>query len=117
MNHKAVANPALMPLLRVIDHAQRTNTVGSLTSADVARAIGITRGVVAGGGGTGAPAAELLAGTIARFDETNAATRDTIDRLNENLEGGIETYVVMDGERGLYRRFEHYKKLIDNPRR
>ena len=38
-NHKAVNNPAVLPVLRLIDHAQRNNTIASLTAADVSRAI------------------------------------------------------------------------------
>lgn len=49
-NHKAVANPALSPILGLIDHAQRTNTVGSITADDVSNALGKTTGVSARGG-------------------------------------------------------------------
>ena len=38
-NHQAVNNPHLMPVLQLIDHAQRTNTVARLTADDVSRAI------------------------------------------------------------------------------
>ena len=38
-NHEAVNNPNVLPVLRLIDNAQRNNTIASLTAADVSRAI------------------------------------------------------------------------------
>lgn len=118
-NHKAVANPALSPVLSLIDRAQRTNTVGSLTAADVSNALGQGRGVSARGEVAAPhPASDpLLAGTVAAMADTSAATRRAIDRLSDNLEGGIETYVVMDGEQGLHKKLRHYERLIQNPKR
>lgn len=118
-NHKAVANPALSPVLSLIDRAQRANTVGSLTAADVSNALGQGRGVSARGEvAAPAPGSDpLLAGSVAAMADTSAATRKALDRLSENLEGGIETYVVMDGERGLHKKLKHYERLIQNPKR
>lgn len=117
-NHEAVANPALAPVLRLIDHAQRNNTVGSLTATDVSRAIGTTRlGVGAGGAGDTSATAEALAGSVALMADINAATRSAIDRLSDNLENGIESYMVMDGENGFHNKYEHFKKLRSNPKR
>ncbi|MDE7142672.1 MAG: phage tail tape measure protein, partial [Muribaculaceae bacterium] len=118
-NHRAVANPELRPVLSLIDRAQRANTVGSLTAADVSNAIGQGRGVSARGE-VAAPAQAAdpaLAGSVAAMADTSAATRRAIDRLSDNLEGGIETYVVMDGERGLHKKLKHYERLIQNPKR
>lgn len=118
-NHKAVANPALSPVLSLIDRAQRTNTIGSLTAADVSNALGQGRGESARGAVTASsPLSDpLLAGTVAAMADTSAATRRAIDRLSDNLEGGIETYVVMDGEQGLHKKLKHYERLIQNPKR
>lgn len=116
-NHEAVANPALSSVFRLIDHAQRNNTVGSLTAADVSRAIGGFPGVGAGGGTAPAPSSDALAGSVALMADLTAATRASIDRLSGTLEDGIESYMVMDGERGFHKRYERYKKLINNPKR
>lgn len=118
-NHKAVANPALAPVLQLIDHAQHNNTVGSLTAADVSHAIG-TRLGVGPGGGTGSDsrgATEAFAGSVALMADMTASTRAAIDRLSDNIESGIEAYMVMDGERGFYKKYEHYKRLNKNPKR
>ncbi len=117
-NHQAVANPALSPVLSLIDRAQRNNTIGSLTAADVSNALGQGRGVSARGEiFTPAKPDPALAGAAALMADTSAATRRAIDRLSDNLEGGIETYVVMDGERGLHRKLKHYERLTENPKR
>lgn len=117
-NHEAVANPALAPVLRLIDHAQRNNTVGSLTATDVSRAIGTTRiGVGAGGSAESSATADALAGSVALMADINAATRSAIDRLSDSLENGIESYMVMDGENGFHSKYEHFKRLRNNPHR
>lgn len=116
-NHEAVANPALAPVLRLIDHAQRNNTVGSLTAADVSQAIGTMPRVGAGGSADYSPMTDALSGSVALMADLTAATRVSLDRLSDNLENGIESFVVMDGERGFDSRYEHYKKLKQNPKR
>lgn len=116
-NHEAVANPAIIPVLRLIDQAQRNNTVGSLTSADVSRALGQGPGVGAGGVAAAAASTEAVAGAVALVADTNASTRSALDRLSENLEAGIEAHVIMDGERGFYNKFKKYERLTQNPKR
>lgn len=117
-NHEAVANPAIMPVLRLIDQAQRNNTVGSLTSADVSRALGQSPGVGAGGvAAAAAPSTEAFAGAVALVADTNASTRSALERLSENLEAGIEAHVIMDGERGFYKKLKNYERLTQNPKR
>ena len=117
-NHRAVANPALSPVLRLIDYAQRNNTVGSLSRADVSRAIGISPGVGAGGTASYSPDyADALAGGYAVMTQVSSETRDAINRLSDRLDAGIEAFAVLDGERGFHRKYEHFKKLINNPSR
>lgn len=116
-NHEAVANPALAPVLRLIDHAQRTNTVGSLTAADVSHAIGRSSGVGPGGDTYRTDAADAFAGSFALMADMTSRAGAAIDRLSENLEGGILAEVILDGERGLHKRYRDYQKMIDNPKR
>lgn len=117
-NHKAVANPSLAPVLDLIDSAQRSNTVGSLTSADVSRVLG--RGfmpAISGSRTTAAPDFGALAASAARMADVSERTGRAIDRLSENIEGGIETYMVMDGERGFAKKYDHYRRINANPKR
>lgn len=112
-NHEAVANPELSPVLRMIDYAQRTNTVGRLTSEDVR---------LAAGGGTvisQVRQADMSAVNEAagRLQASAIATREAVDRLERTLSKGVEAYVVLDGEQGLHRRYTKYQKNIQNAQR
>ncbi len=116
-NHKAVANPALMPVLRLIDSAQKSNTVGSITAEDVSRAIGRTAGVGPGGDstrqGTSSPdvnsGLEMIAGVT-------ASTRQSLDRLSSLIEEGLPTYMVMDGDNGFHARYKRFQKTLNRPK-
>lgn len=117
-NAEAVRNPALAPLLRLIDHAQRNNTVGSLTPADVSNALGQGKGVSARGeAADGSRTGRVLAGIVATMAETNTAVRESLDRLSTNLEDGIDANVTMDGEQGLDKKTKRYEKLINAAKR
>jgi TP901 family phage tail tape measure protein len=115
-NHEAVANPQLRPLLRLIDQAQRNNTVGSLTSEDVSRVIG--RGAVfatpaSNPQGVTDTQGSVMAMVAASMDKQAAATNE----LNARLANGIESFMVMDGERGFERSWRHYQRMKNNPKR
>ncbi len=117
-NHEAVANPALSPLLRLIDTAQRNNTVGSLTAADVSNAIGQGSGVSARGEiARGSALDSAMVSSMTAVAQANAATGEVIGRLSNVIEDGIEAKVILDGEDGFHRRYNHYLKLVNNPKR
>lgn len=115
-NHKAVANPAIAPVLNLIDQAQRNNTVGSLTTADVQRAIGNSFGVGAGGG-TSAPQNDQIAASLALISAGYSQTGAIMTKLTDKIEAGIEAFVVMDGERGFDKTYNRYKRLMEAPKR
>lgn len=116
-NHEAVANPALSPLLRLIDTAQRNNTVGSLTAADVSNALGQGSGVSARGEAASAGADSALRRSLAVVADTNTATKEAVNRLSDALEDGIEAKVILDGEDGFHKKYKHFLKLQNNPKR
>ena len=104
-NHQAVNNPQLLPVLNLIDQAQRNNRVGSLRAEDVTNVMG-------------GPAAAVVAPTV-NINTDDEALRGAIDgqkeateMLVQKLDEGIETFVVMDGPNGLYRMFKKYENLI-----
>lgn len=118
-NSRAVANPSIAPVLRLIDYAQRNNTVASLTAEDVSEALGLgvrvsARGMAARHGGA---SSQPDSAAPAQPDVMSAATVATLSQLNRRLEEGIPAYVVMDGEQGLYKKLDRYKKLIEKPAR
>lgn len=116
-NHQAVANPAIAPVLRLIDQAQRANTVGSLTADDVSNAIGVNRGVSTRGATSSESATATINDSAAIIADISARTSKALDRLSDNIEQGILAEVVMDGERGLARKLNNYNKLNQNVRR
>lgn len=116
-NHEAVANPALSPLLRLIDTAQRNNTVGSLTAADVSNALGQGSGVSARGEAATAGTDSALRRSLVVMADTNSATKEAVNRLSDALEDGIEAKVILDGEDGFHKKYRHFLKLQNNPKR
>lgn len=116
-NHQAVANPAIAPVLRLIDQAQRANTVGSLSAADVSNAIAPNRRVSARGDAASTGVSATINDSAAIIADISARTSKALDRLSDNIEQGILAEVVMDGERGLARKLNNYNKLNQNVRR
>ncbi|WP_337562518.1 phage tail tape measure protein [Prevotellamassilia timonensis] len=114
-NHQAVNNPHLMPVLQLIDHAQRTNTVARLTADDVSRAITApqTTANLAGQAITTAATAANNAPTVQVVDTATPAQTEAINQLNQQLAKGIKAYVVMSGPDGLDQQYTHYKKLTN----
>lgn len=114
-NHQAVNNPHLMPVLQLIDHAQRTNTVARLTADDVSRAITApqTTASLAGQAITTAATAANNAPALQVIDTATPAQTEAINQLNQQLAKGIKAYVVMSGPDGLDQQYTHYKKLTN----
>ena len=106
-NHNAVNNPQLLPALQLIDAAQRNNTVASLTAQDVSRAMG-----------TGSAAVVAPVVNVNADNELVGTSLDnvssTIERLNEQLNLGIKSYVVITGPDGFDRKWSQYKKMKSN---
>ena len=105
-NHLAVNNPNVLPVLQFIDHAQKNNTIASITSADVRRAVG--------GGGNWASTSQPKAGSSAPvqvIDSSSQRTADAIERLNYNLEAGIRASVSIDGQDGFERQWNRYNQM------
>ena len=117
-NHLAVKNPQILPALRLIDQAQRNNTISSLTAADVSEALGYaprSRGVAAPAQGgtdfvTDAAAWTAVTATMER-------TTDTLDSLNRLMDDGLDCRVTLDGPQGLDRQQRKYEKLNSNAHR
>ena len=112
-NHQAVNNPAILPVLQLIDQAQRTNTVARLTPADVSRAITAPQATAAASLQT-ATATQQTAAAAPSLQIINTTTdrqTETLDRLTEQLERGITATVTLDGPNGLDRQYRRYQKL------
>lgn len=105
-NHEAVRNPNVLPVLQLIDHAQRTNRIARLTATDVSRAIAAPLATSANTAATTSVTALQVADGGA-----NGATNEVLTRLTEQIDQGIKAVVVIDGPEGLDRQWTLYKKM------
>ena len=107
-NHQAVNNSSIRPAFDLIDRAQRSNTVGSLTADDISRALG--------SGGNGA-----VVTPIVNVSNDNSDVRESLDGvnnaisiLNQTLDDGLEIVMPIAGRSGLRRKLKDYERLLDN---
>lgn len=106
-NHNAVNNSSIRPALDLIDRAQRTNTVGSLTAADITRSLG--------------QGSSTVVAPVVNVNNDNTEVRQSLDgvnaavsRLTQTLDDGIEVEVPISGRRGLHRRLQDYQRILNN---
>lgn len=103
-NHQAVNNPNIAPVLSLIDQAQRNNKVASLRAEDVTNVMG-------------GPAAQVVAPVVnvqtdsSKLDETLSLMGDTVRRLSDQIDEGIETNISIQE---LEKKRKYYNKLINN---
>ncbi len=102
-NHAAVNNPNVLPVLQLIDHAQRTNRIASLTAQDVSRAIAAPL--------TTASNTAAATQTVRVVTTASEQTTATLTRLADQIDEGIAAYVTIDGPDGLARQWKRYNKM------
>lgn len=107
-NRFAVANPAIRPVLNLIDHAQRTNTVGNLTASDVSAVVAPSAVVPVSEGGT-----EVDLELYRLVVECTETMKKVKSRLQEPLVA--ETYVT--GKHGINQAQKEYNRLNNNKSR
>lgn len=103
-SHEAVGNPNLLPVLNLIDQAQRRNRVASLTAEDVARTLYPAFAAQ--------PAAAAAAPMVQVVDSSSERTAEALEKLNSQLDQPIQTYVVLDGPEGLHHQYGRYLRMI-----
>lgn len=103
VNADGVNNPNVLPILHFLDQAQRNNTIGSLTAADVSRVV--TAPVIS------STASQNTAETTIQM-ANDPETKDILSRLDKKLEQPITANVVIDGEDGFDAQYTRYQKLI-----
>lgn len=106
-NHNAVNNSSIRPALDLIDKAQRSNTVGSLTADDITRSLG--------------QGSSTVVAPVVNVNNDNTEVRQSLDgvnaavnRLTQTLDDGIEVEVPISGRRGLHRRLQDYQRILNN---
>lgn len=116
-NRFAVQNKEILPVLRLIDNAQRNNTVGSLKAADVSRALNQTSMDISSPSTQSSPTEAYQVLQMEKVNYTIERTERTLDRLSEQLDEGIEAHSILDGEQGQIKAQKRYDKLIKNKSR
>lgn len=107
-NHQAVNNSSIRPAFDLIDRAQRSNTVGSLTADDISRALG------SGGGGAVVTPIVNVSNDNSEVRESLDGVNNAISILNQTLDDGLEIVMPIAGRSGLHRKLKDYERLLDN---
>lgn len=102
-NHETVNNPAMMPLLDLIDRAQMNNTAGSLTEADIARSMGGTPQTVT-------PVVNVQTDNSELRKELGAMN-SAVSRLSDQIDDGISTNISIQE---LEKKRKYYNMLMSN---
>ena len=107
-NHQAVNNPDLMPVLSLIDQAQRNNRVGSLRAEDVTNVMG-------------GPAAASVVAPVINVENDNKELREALeahrtatDKLLLRLDEPIDAQVVLTGPNGLNEKQKQLNNMLKN---
>lgn len=107
-NHNAVNNSSIRPALDLIDRAQRSNTVGSLTADDITRSLGQGSSTVV------APVVNVNNDNTIEVRQSLDGVNAAVSRLTQTLDDGIEVEVPISGRRGLHRRLQDYQRILNN---
>lgn len=111
-NRYAVRNPAVRPVLDLIDQAQRNNTIGSLTSRDISRMLNTT--VIT------QPSSGVPTQILNDNSEFGVVLRDVslvISKLNTRLNKPFTTVNSVTGKGGIKEAMDQYNKLQSNKSR
>lgn len=114
-SQKLVNNPQTRPLLEALDYAQRTNTIGSLTAADVSRSI--TAPMVIASQPQAAPVVNVSVppqAVPAAAEATLSTLNSTLSTLTERLNEPFVTVNTVTGDHGIQHAQEEYDRLMKN---
>ena len=104
-SQELLASPVARPMIEALDYAQRTNTIGSLGSADVSRSI------------TAPAQMSLIAERGAADDSAFVAMSryyKAIERLNERLDEPFVTVATVTGDKGIKKAQDDYDRMMSN---
>lgn len=107
-SQKLLKNPQTRAAIDALDYAQRNNTIGRISAADVSRSI-TAPSIIAGaaGDGTMQRTMEAMVAVMARYG-------DTMSRLGERLDEPFVTVNTVEGDMGIKKAQDDYQKMINN---
>lgn len=106
-DHRAVNNANILPVLRLIDNAQKNNTIGSLTAADISRTIS----------GSPVTTSSPVAGATNNVNNEPLLnmlnyTYNVIEKLETRLNEPFITVNTVDGDHGIKQAMDKYERTI-----
>ena len=109
-SQRLVNNPRTRPLLEALDYAQRNNTIGSITSADVSRTITAPAVLAA------QPQAPTVVNNTTYNSNSDSTDRITsvLDRLDSRLNEPFVTVNTVTGDHGIQQAQDEYDRLMKN---
>ena len=100
-SQRLVNNPETRPLINALEQAQRSNTIGTISSADVSRSIT-------------APMATASAASEAKTASNRDELATTLRKLNTRLEQPFVTVNTVTGDTGIKKAQDDYERLMRN---
>ncbi len=110
-SQKLVNNPQTRPLLEALDYAQRTNTVGSLTAADVSRSI--TAPIVVASQPQTVATPNVVVNVPAQAS-SDSKIEQSLRKLNQRLNEPFVTVNTVSGDKGINQAQDEYSRLMRN---
>ena len=110
-SQRLVNNPRTRPLLEALDYAQRTNTIGSITAADVSRTI-TAPAVLATQPSTPPTIVNNTYNSTPSAD--NSELTSTIRQLKDRLNEPFITVNTVTGDHGIQQAQDEYDRLMKN---
>lgn len=115
-SQKLLASPVARPLINALDHAQRTNTIGSLRADDVSRAIApnvvstqqVQPVVVQ------APTDNVASAALAQSAAVLSKYEKTMSQLSKRLNEPFVTVNTVTGDKGIKQAQDEYDRLMRN---
>ena len=115
-SQKLLASPVARPLINALDHAQRTNTIGSLRADDVSRAISpnavstqqVQPIVVQ------APTDNVASAALAQSAAVLSKYEKTMSQLSKRLNEPFVTVNTVTGDKGIKQAQDEYDRLMRN---
>ena len=110
-SQRLVNNPRTRPLLEALDYAQRNNTIGSITAADVSRTITAPAVLAAQPSAPQTVVNNTYAAAPAPSDDRIVAV---LDRLDSRLNEPFVTVNTVAGDHGIQQAQDEYDRLMKN---
>ena len=107
-SQKLLENPVAGSMVRMLDYAQRTNRIGSLSASDVSHSVS-AQNVIAANSSDAA-----LADAVNRQAAAVASYAEAIKLLNKRLDEPFVTINTVTGDSGIKKAQDDYNRLLKN---